>query len=403
MDYSKDILERLLDMYERRGAFSKEASSLRAIQLDVKKTYPKYTDRYEHSVYQEINAAIEHLTREELVDATLDVAGNYIKLKLRLEQVPRCYAKLRRKSVPQQCEEVACVLDEFVDCKSELLARVIADWHALLLEYRKLPYDLKFNSLRIYEVLQVLVAVLELKQETYVRNFSTALFKDSKRFQKEFKATVESILCDYTVDVIEKEHVLEYYNLYENPTYVLIKGDVKISFANSIIVVRDIIGGLALPNISLEQITGMEVFAKQVVTVENLTTYHDMNEAEAVYIYLGGYHNTAKQNLLEKLYKQNKQVAFYHMGDLDVHGFMILENLQERTGIPFKPLFMDLMTLKRFYNCGLYKELSSSDVKLVKEQLEGRLSAYKEVLAFMLEKNCKVEQESLKALELLHK
>ena len=57
MDYGKDILNRLLDMYERRGAFDKDASSLRAIQLEVKKVYPAYADRYNHDVYKDIDAS----------------------------------------------------------------------------------------------------------------------------------------------------------------------------------------------------------------------------------------------------------------------------------------------------------------------------------------------------------
>ena len=39
MDYCKDILGRLLDIYEKKGAFDKEPSSLRAIQLELKKVY----------------------------------------------------------------------------------------------------------------------------------------------------------------------------------------------------------------------------------------------------------------------------------------------------------------------------------------------------------------------------
>ncbi|MDE5680590.1 MAG: hypothetical protein K2I01_09235 [Lachnospiraceae bacterium] len=39
---------KLIDMYERRGAYDKEASGLRAIQIDVSKTYPAYADRYNH-------------------------------------------------------------------------------------------------------------------------------------------------------------------------------------------------------------------------------------------------------------------------------------------------------------------------------------------------------------------
>lgn len=51
------------------------------------------------------------------------------------------------------------------------------------------------------------------------------------------------------------------------------------------------------------------------------------------------------------------------MGDLDVYGFLILENLKEKTGIPFKPLMMDVKTLERFYKAGMYKDLTTTDKK----------------------------------------
>ena len=61
MDYGKDILSRLLDMYERRGAFDKDVSSLRAIQLEVSKVYKEYLNRYNYEAYKDINASIDAL------------------------------------------------------------------------------------------------------------------------------------------------------------------------------------------------------------------------------------------------------------------------------------------------------------------------------------------------------
>ncbi len=134
--------------------------------------------------------------------------------------------------------------------------------------------------------------------------------------------------------------------------------------------------------------------------MENLTTYHDENKKEAVYIYLGGYHNKSKKELLEKIYKDNKSCEYLHEGDIDIYGFLILENLKEKTGIPFKPLLMDVNTLKRFYESGIYKELNVSDIRMIEKNREN-LKEYSEVLDFMLLNNCKVEQESLRAVRLL--
>lgn len=115
----------------------------------------------------------------------------------------------------------------------------------------------------------------------------------------------------------------------------------------------------------------------------------------------GGYHNFSKQQLLEKIYVDNQSRSYFHKGDLDVYGFLILENLKEKTGIPFMPLMMDLTTIEKFYRAGLYKELSAADVKLIEEKKNTKLAAYADVLQFMLDYKCKVEQESIKALELI--
>lgn len=401
MGYGKDILSRLLDMYERRGAFDKEASSLRAIQIEVRKVYPAYVDRYNHDAYKDINVAIEQLCTRGLIFAEQNNVGQYSKIKLNVAMVQVCYKELKRISIPQQCEKVKQVLTQYVNCESVLMQKVISDWTHLLEEYKKLPYDLKYDSKRVKEVIHVLQAILKLNKETYIRNFSTALFKDSKKFQKEFRGAVESILFDYTDEVVEKDKILEFYNLYENPTYVLIKGNAVIQFESSVIDGSEMPDGIALSNASLDKIKSINVKVGKVITVENLTTYHDADDEDAVHIYLGGYHNYSKQMLLEKIYEYNQTCRYFHKGDLDVYGFLILENLKEKTGIPFVPLMMDVDTLERFYKAGIYKELTATDVKVIEEKKNTKLYAYREVLQFMLDNNCKVEQESIKAMELM--
>lgn len=222
-------------------------------------------------------------------------------------------------------------------------------------------------------------------------------------FQKEYKSVIESILFDFTDEILEKEKILEYYNLYENPTYVLIKGDIKIEFENSVIYVKEIKNGIALSNNSLNDIKNINIFSDAVTTVENLTTYHDSDENNSVYIYLGGFHNNSKEKLLRNIYKYNPNCNYYHKGDIDVYGFLILDNLIKKTGIPFLPLEMDIKTLDRFYNSGMYKELSEKDKKMIIETKCNQLIKYSDVLDYMIEHNCKVEQESIKAVELIEK
>ena len=403
MEYSKDIISRLLDIYERRSGYAKRPEELRAIQFEVSKEYPIYKDRYDNEKYRDINTAIEKNVAAGLIIAEKDQIGRYSKIKLNIARVDDCYALLKRTSIPDQCKKVLSVLEKANNVECLLIGRIVSDFCEQIKAYKKLPYDLGYDARRVGEVLQVLEAVTKLTSETYIRNFSTALFKDSKRFQREYRSTIESILFNYTDDVVEKDDILGYYNLYENPTYVLIKGNARICFAESDIELSEMLGGIALSNGSLEGIRRISVKADKVITVENLTTYHDCDELDAVYIYLGGYHNTSKQKLLELIYENNDDKEYYHEGDLDVYGFLILKNLIDKTQIPFKPLLMDLGTIERFYRAGLYKNLSVRDRKVITSKKDGQLSAYKDVLEYMLANDCKVEQESIKAVELIER
>jgi hypothetical protein len=401
MEYSKDIISRLLDIYERRKGYTKRPEELRSIQFEVSKEYPIYKDRYDNEKYRDINTAIEKNVAAGLIIAKKDQTGRYSKIKLNIARVDDCYALLKRTSIPDQCKEVLRVLEKVDYSESDFINRIVNDFCEQIKLYKKLPYDLGYDARRVEEVLQVLVTMSKLTSETYIRNFSTALFKDSKRFQREYRSTIEGILFDYTDDVVEKDDILGYYNLYENPTYVLIKGNARICFDESAIELSEMPGGIALSNGSLAGIHKISVKADKVITVENLTTYHDCDEQDAVYIYLGGYHNTSKQKLLELIYENNGDKEYYHEGDLDVYGFLILENLISKTQIPFKPLLMDVETIERFYRAGLYKTLTARDRKMIDSKKDGQLSAYKDVLEYMLENNCKVEQESIKAVGLV--
>lgn len=396
MNYASDILTILINKYE-----NKKASSQRATTLILNKTYSQYANRYNYDANSKIDLAIKNLCDAGLIQAQKNSAGQYQKITLNTAMLSKCYEILKRESITEQKNKLKQMLNEYTKCELELVRKIANDWVELLKNDKKLPYDLKYDILNTKNTLNAILAILKLEKESYIRNFSTALFKDSKKFQKEFKAKIEAILFDYTNEIIQKEAILEFYNLYENPAYVQIKGDVILEFADSSLNLCQIPGGIALLKSSLEKIKKIKILSSNLVTVENLTTYHDLNEKGSSYIYLGGYHSQKEQILLEKIYANNKEISYFHTGDLDVYGFLILEILKEKTNIAFKPLMMDLATFKKFYEAKIYKELTPFDIKIIKKYKNTKLSEYENILDFMLENNCKVEQESIKALELL--
>lgn len=398
MSYEREIINKLLDIYERRGAYKKELSEIRAITIKPSEQFPEYTNTYNHSAYQELNLAIELLLRQDLVAVKSTPRGSYEKVQLKLEKVPLAYEFVLRKPLSNKYLEIRKVLGEFQNSEYPLIKCFLQDLNRRVEDGKKLPYGIEYDATRLKQVLCVILAILQLRDETYVRNFSNALFKDSKIFQSDYRSTLQSILYDYTEAAVEKDRILEVYNLYENPTYILLKGNAHIRTENSSIHLQDLSGGIAIPEKALENITAIEVQSKTVITVENLTTFHDCPDGEELYIYLGGFHNSSKENMLKLIYAQNPDCSYFHKGDLDVYGFAILESLKMRTGIPFQPLEMDLATLQKYYHAGLYKKLTDADKKAMETV---NLRQYSEIFKFMLANNCKVEQESIKALDLL--
>lgn len=398
--YKNRILEKLLDIYERRQGYLKTPQEMNAVQFRPEEAFPEYTDRYDHEAYRAVNLDIEKLMLRNIIAAVKDSTGRYTKIRLNLEQVKAAYEEVGRVCVSETCKVLRETVRPYLDDPDTLVRTVAEEFLSYIDLCKKLPYGIAYDNGRLKNVMKLLQVISRLDEETYIRNFSEAVLKDSKLFQKQFRSVIQSILYDHTNTTVEKDRILEVYNLFDNPTYVLIKGPAVIQFERTTMYLEEMRGGTALPSTALEGIRRIQVLSDRVVTVENLTTYHDCEEEGQVSIYLGGFHNTPKQEMLKHLYAQNYHAAYFHKGDLDVYGFAILESLKERTRIPFEPLEMDVNTLAWCYQNGFYKELNDADRKAMRSK---NLQKYQEVFSFMLEHNCKAEQETIKAAELLRK
>ena len=140
----------------------------------------------------------------------------------------------------------------------------------------------------------------------------------------------------------------------------------------------------------LDDIEKVEISASKVITIENLTTFNSFVDRDAFVIYLGGYHNSIRRNMIRKIYENNPDKKYYHYGDIDAGGFYILQDLRRKTGIPFAPLNMNLGTIKKYKD--YTKKLTKNDRSRLKNLLGGE---FDEVINYMLENDCKLEQEAI--------
>ena len=397
MDYTYEILSALVDRYERRkGTTPGDGKPQRAVTLDIVKHYPAYRDHLSEEEHT-IDQAVTLLSNWQLITAPRNSQGYYTKVALRLDRISEIYDFLKRKPAREtRQEQLDLLLAVQRHNPDNLSGRFAGEMINALQAGRSLGYGLQGNFEKLRDVLLALEKIGQLSKETYVRNFSEAVFHASKHFQS-IAGIVRNILSDLTDQPVEKKQILEYYNLLENPTYLYLKGSWVLEFPGSRIRIADLPGGIGLTSDGLSAIQSVQLEAQTVVTVENLTTYHDTpSEGQAV-LYLGGFPNSARASFLRMAYTSKPDAIYLHHGDLDPYGFLILENLKQKTGIPFRSVEMDLATLQSCYQAGHYRSLTAEDRKAMKSPI---LCAYQEIFDFMLEHNCKVEQESLAAMKL---
>ena len=120
----------------------------------------------------------------------------------------------------------------------------------------------------------------------------------------------------------------------------------------------------------------------------------DYKDNDSIVIYLGGYHNHTRRNLLKKLHEAKRNLKWFHIGDIDWGGFEIFLHLTTHTGIDFQPYLMGINEL------GKYEEeclpLTTNDRNRLEKLLsDSRAKLFYPVIKYMLEKGYKLEQESL--------
>lgn len=392
MGYEEQILTWLIDSHEKKDP---ENNNTRKASISIAAKFPEYKEPLSDA-HNDIETAIHHLISWGFVQCSKNQQGYYTKVVLLESELPIIYQFLHRTPKAELWEMQKNLLGKYVNQPETLAGRFCVAMLDRITQRKDIEYGLAKDMKLLEDVLWALVNIEKLTEETYIRNFSEMVFHDSKRLQSILNP-ITRILLDYGDGVGQKETVLAQYNLISNPGYVYIKGDWQIWCRGQCISTDMFRGGIAISSDTLDEIEQIHVPSGRVISVENLTTYHDTKESQGAIIYLGGFLNTVRTNLLKKLYELEPGAGYFHKGDLDPYGFLILENLKDKTGIPFVPLEMDLNTLRQCHCAGHFRPLDEADRKAI---MSPKLIEYQPILQYMLQHNCKIEQECFEAMKL---
>lgn len=390
----REVLSALVDKYENSKTYRGENRVQQTFSIGpdaVMREYASdFADVEQIHLFEEELAALEE---KQLI--RLERRGTVIqRIVLKVESVSACYEILGRKDKNEQIREQIVFYESYRD-SSPVLNRFCAEQIRLLEAGRKPEYPLSEAE----KLLPLCLFILENEQELLERELSIVRFGDSKLFEKKFRARVCRLLQKYgdyeelldgIDDKREREQIiLGEYGIVSNPSYLYMKGEATLIFRGlpPVELSQDI--PVAYSSESLERLERIDIHNSRVMTIENLTSFNRMKEDGWFYLFLSGYHNTAKQRLLMRIAEQNRGIRWFHFGDFDPDGFLIIEHLKKKTGIDFRPIHMGLDELRLYQKYG--RPMEENDRKKAKKLLE--MGMYPEEMRFMLEENCKIEQE----------
>lgn len=382
------ILNSLLDSYEKSKTFIGENKNQQTFKISVARLFPKYDDDSDFAFYKEINTNLESLKIKGLITYKAERSGKIKTVFLEQNSIPVSYKYIDRIPKSDTNIQLLELLTEYEETD---------EIHAPLLKYiheqkrhLKENKNVQFFDGELSEYKDILLAakaILENQNEIFIREFSVKLFNNSKRLES-IESSVRSLLYSYG-EYDDKETVLEEHNIIKTPTYVMLKGKGILNLGQKIDLEK-ISGDIGLSTQSLRGLVSVELRGNSVITIENLTSFHKYQPDNELVIYLGGFHNSVKRDFIKLVYKCNPGAKFKHFGDIDAGGFYILEHLKNKTGINFEPFDMDIKTLQK--NKAHWIKLTANDRKRLCNLAE-KFSDYKKAVGYMLENNCKLEQE----------
>ena len=389
--YEKQILNVLLDKYEGSKSFIGTNQVNQSFTCKVAQMFPKYKDDSEYELFCAINEAVDTLVVQGFVTAKKMKNGVVQSITLIVEAIEKVYEYLGRTPKSDTVSDLKRLLNLYKDDNIILYSYCNRQLERLAANKSVEFFD---DDLDVYEsILKVISKITEVKCETFERDFSIQVLGDSKAFEK-VRSKVVSLLYKYG-DFPDRETLLADLNIIKNPGHVYFKGKGKLTICGQEIDFSQMSGDMAISSEMLKNVDDIIVFGDVVITIENLTTFNAFKCDNSFAIYLGGYHNTSRRNFIKKVYEQNPDKQYLHFGDIDAGGFYILQHLRNKTGIEFVPYCMDMKTLKE--NLQYTKKLTENDKKRLSALAE---TEFGETVEFMLEYNCKLEQEAMDLMEI---
>ncbi len=232
------------------------------------------------------------------------------------------------------------------------------------------------------------------REERLLRRESVRIFRDSKRLEA-LTAWLDLLLTgELTPSGLDNVQIWSALGLRREPQPVLVAGEGSVQLAQArLALCRPYLG---LP---VDAVQTIETQARYVLSIENLTSFHDaaraMPDRDGLLIYTGGMPSPAWRNFYERLLASLPvETMLYHWGDIDEGGFRIAAHLAAIAKTSGKRLHPWLMSPQDVAHHGLDAETPSATC-LKKMTDWAEKADWSELASALMQTPIRIEQEAM--------
>ena len=407
-EWKEQLLSKLLDQYEKSVTYAGENKVKQVFSVKPSDIFKGYNKDFlpPEQLFQEkeFERLIRQMESEGLIHVVPPNTGilrQICAVPERWEDYYACLNRTEKNILKKRLEEVYhrfCQCDLLEAYGKEKL-QTLKNSRARKLDEKKVEKEIT-EAEAIWNLVQFLKENQEKQRTTLEREMSEAVLHDSKQWEKIYRKKVCGILEHtgrYDEPLAELEEgrerqtaLLEEFYIYSNPAYIYLKGDARICLEDGrkLRIHHDL--PMSIPFETFQKAKSIQIQDVALMTVENLTSFHRLEREHIFYLFLSGYHTRTKQALLQRIARENPGLSWHHFGDLDPDGLAIAGHLIRKTGLPFQLCAMGVQELQRFQTYA--KPLEAPDRAKAEEMIK-QGSSYAGILQYMLEHNCKLEQE----------
>ena len=285
-NYREDILNNFIERYEKSSYYKGKSLKPQKISIVLHERYPQYGQSRYPEVLEKIEDVVLQLEKEDLIQfAKGSIEGNRKLIFVPTEErVSKIYQELDRTPLKEK-------RNQYLNClKMYELDSFFNDFQ-IAMEEKVSPYLKVYDQEDLKNVMKILQGMKNQKEEISFRKFSEKVLGDTKKLEK-YKNKIYHIIKDFYDDSIENiDDAFELFYIRKNPAYVYLKGSAILQINEQIIDLNEMNHYFVLPSSCIKDLKIKRMDARQVMTVENLTSFHDISLKDAFFIFTNGFHN----------------------------------------------------------------------------------------------------------------